>query len=623
MGNTRRLTTAQALVEFLKRQHVERDGERHPFFAGVFGIFGHGNVAGLGQALEQDGELRFYQGRNEQGMVHAAAAFAKQHRRLRCFACTTSIGPGATNMVTGAAGATINRLPVLLLPGDIFARRNVGPVLQQLEARSTQDISVNDCFRPVSRYWDRINRPDQLVTALPEALRVLTSPAETGAVTLSLPQDVQAEAYDFPANLFDERTWVVRRPAPDSASLAAAVELIRAADMPLLVVGGGAIYSGAEEALAEFCDRTGIPIGETQAGKGALRWDHSANLGGIGHTGTTAANRIAMEADLVICLGTRLSDFTTASKTLFRNSRVRFIGVNVDPFDAAKHGALALVGDARATLEALSHRLADVSYRVADAYTARVREAINAWIAQADAARAGGQSKGLTQGEVIRAVNDAMEPRDVVVCASGSLPGDMHKLWRPVNGSQYHLEYGYSCMGYEVAGGLGAKLANPDGEVFVMVGDGGFLMLHGELVTALQERRKLIVVLVDSHGFKSIHGLSVACGSRGFGNLYRFRNPDTGHLDGEALPIDYVSIAQGLGCHAAKVTEREELAQALADARGQEGSVVIVAEIDPHAGAPDTGAWWDVPIAEISDMPSVQAARREYNEHREQEHYYL
>ncbi len=623
---TRRLTAAQAVVQFLKQQTVDRDGDRHPFFAGVFGIFGHGNVAGLGEALEQDGELRYYQARNEQGMVHAAVAFAKQHRRLRTLACTSSIGPGATNMVTGAALATINHLPVLLLPGDLFARRTVAPALQQLEASWTQDISVNDCFKPVSRYWDRINRPEQLVAALPEAMRVLTDPAETGAVTLCLPQDVQAEAYEFPAALFAPRTHVIRRAQPDPAAIRDAVKALRTATRPLLIVGGGVIYSLAEPELAALCTQTGIPVGETQGGKGALAWHHSANLGAIGHTGTTAANRIAAEADVVICLGTRLSDFTTASKTLFRHPDVRFIGINVVAMDAAKLGALSIVADARAALTALCEGLGAAEYRVSEAYAEHIAECIAAWRQTADAARTPDpeeEAGPFSQAQLIGAVNDAMAPNDVVVCAAGSLPGDMHKLWRADNGDQYHLEYGYSCMGYEIAGGLGIKLANPNGQVFVLCGDGSFLMLHGELVTAMQEEQKLIVVLVNNHGFGSIHGLSLACGSQGFGNEFRARNPKTDRLDGEVLSIDFAAIARSLGAEAVTVRTREELIQAVAEARDLEETMVIVAEVDPSVKAPDSGAWWDVPVAEISDARSVQAARRAYVEDRDNERDFL
>lgn len=623
MCAVRRLTVGQAVVQFLKQQWIERDGEQHEFFAGVFGIFGHGNVAGLGQALEQDGTLRYYQVRNEQGGVHAAAAFAKQHRRLRAFACTSSIGPGATNMVTGAAGATINRLPVLLLPGDVFARRTVAPVLQQLEAPTSQDISVNDCFRPVSRYWDRINRPEQLVTALPEAMRILTDPAETGAVTLCLPQDVQADAYDFPETFFARRVHVVRRPAPDPDPFAEATELIRTSRAPLIIAGGGVLYSEAEDALARFCDRTGIPVGETQAGKGALAWDHPANLGGIGHTGTSAANAIAADADLVLCVGTRLSDFTTASKTLFRNPNVQFIGINVTAADAAKHGAHMLVADARVALTQLHHELVEGNYCINDAHGARIREHRTEWQAAAETARAGTGGNVLSQSQVIGLVNDAMSPTDVVVCAAGSLPGDMHKLWRPVNSDQYHMEYGYSCMGYEIAGGLGVKLATPDGDVFVMVGDGSFLMLHGELLTAAQEGLKLIVVLIENHGFASIHGLSLAVGSRGFGNQFRLRDAKSGRLDGETLPVDFVAIARGLGLDAYHVTDRDAFTQALAAARSSPKSTVIVTSVDPSIPSPESGAWWDVPIAEISDMPSVQTARRAYLDHRDEERHYL
>ncbi|MFQ5923293.1 MAG: 3D-(3,5/4)-trihydroxycyclohexane-1,2-dione acylhydrolase (decyclizing), partial [Anaerolineales bacterium] len=486
---TVRLTMAQAVIRFLTNQHVERDGDRQPFFAGCFGIFGHGNVAGIGQALQEQPDFRYYQARNEQAMVHTAAGFAKMSNRLSTFACTTSIGPGATNMVTAAAGATINRLPVLLLPGDIFARRNVAPVLQQLEWVGSQDVSVNDCFMPISRYWDRINRPEQIITALPEAMRVLTSQADTGAVTLSLPQDVQAEAYDYPEALFEKRVWTIARPAPARALVARAVEVIRGANSPLIVAGGGVIYSEATEALGSFAESTGIPVGETQAGKGALRYDRPLSLGAIGVTGTPGANIIAREADLVIGIGTRYSDFTTASKTAFQNSEVRFININIADFDAHKHAGIALVADARAALEELGYALE--GHTTDSGYQDRIQEFNKEW--DAEVARIYSMEHGppISQGEVIGAVNAASEPADVVLCAAGSLPGDLHKLWRTRDPKGYHLEYGYSCMGYEIAGGLGVKMAAPEREVYVMVGDGSYLMMNSEIVTSIQEGYKL------------------------------------------------------------------------------------------------------------------------------------
>src|SRR3990172_7128410 len=568
---TVRVTTAQAIIRFLRAQQVERDGARLPFFAGCFGIFGHGNVAGIGQALQQTPEFRYYQTRNEQAMVHTAAAFAKMHNRLRAFACTTSIGPGATNMLTAAAGATINRLPVLLLPGDIFARRNVAPVLKQLEQPYSQDLSVNDCFKPISRYWDRINRPEQIIRALPEAMRVLTSPAETGAVPLSLPQDVQAEAYEYPADFFEERAWLVARPHPDPALLERAVEWIVASQQPLIIAGGGVIYSEATEALRELAEATGIPVAETQAGKGALRYDHPLALGAMGVTGTPGANILGREADLVIGVGTRYSDFTTASKTAFQNPEVRFLNINIAEFDAFKHAALPLVADARAALGALAGVLK--GYRVPEHYRARAEKFNREWDA-----------------EVSRL---------------------------------YNLEHGSSCMGYEIAGGLGVKLAAPDREVYVMVGDGSYLMMNSEIVTSLQEGYKLTVVLIDNHGFSSIGGLSQSLGSGGFGTRYRYRNPETGQLDGDLLPVDFAANARSLGAAVHSATDLPALASALEQARAEPRTTVIVVETDPEERVPGYESWWDVPVAEVSEMAEVKAARREYQSARSRERDHL
>jgi len=508
MIETIRLTTAQAIIRFLKAQWIESDGDSHPFFAGMWGIFGHGNVAGIGQALEQDGEFTHYLPRNEQAMVHIAAAFAKQKRRMMAFACTSSVGPGATNMVTAAAGATINRIPVLLLPGDTFSRRNVGPVLQQLEHPLSQDLSVNDSLKAVSRYWDRINRPEQILTSFPEALRVLTDPSETGAVTIALPQDVQAEAYDFPETFFEKRVHYVPRTIPDATLLLRAKELIEKSVKPLIISGGGVIYSGATEALAAFCETTGIPVGETQAGKGSLNWKHDKNLQAIGATGTSAANRIAKEADLVIAVGTRLSDFTTASKTQFENPDVKFISINVSPFDAGKHSSLMLVGDAKATMESLNKMLSEKYYTVSSDYKETIQKLIREWNKECDIIFSSGNNEKFSQGEMIGVLNEFMTEKDTLVGAAGSLPGDLHKLWRAENSDHYHMEYGYSCMGYEIAGGLGVKFAKEEGDVFVMVGDGSYLMMHTEIVTSLQENKKIILILVNNHGYGSIDGLS-------------------------------------------------------------------------------------------------------------------
>ncbi len=468
--NTKRLTMAQAIIAFLKNQYAERDGKEQLFFAGCFGIFGHGNVAGIGQALQQNPDFRYYQTRNEQAMVHAAAAYTKMKNRLQTMVCTTSIGPGATNMITAAAGATINRLPVLLLPGDIFARRNVAPVLQQLESEHSQDISVNDCFKPISRYWDRINRPEQIITALPEAMRVLTSPVDTGTVTLALPQDVQAEAFDYPSNLFEKRVWHIARNRPDQADIVRAVKWIRQAKEPFIIAGGGVIYSEATETLRQFVEQTGIPESETMAGKGSLRYDHPLCMGAVGATGTFAANRLAKDADLIIGIGTRYSDFTTASKTAFQDPDVRFININVAEFDAYKHNALPLIGDARSTLKELLTALSD--YHIEGGHEAAARALHDEWETEVQRIYDIRNEPLVSQGELIGAVNDAGDPDAIMVCAAGSLPGDLHKLWRSRHPKQYHLEYGYSCMGYEIAGGLGIKMADPEREVYVLVGDG-------------------------------------------------------------------------------------------------------------------------------------------------------
>jgi len=619
---TVRLTAAQAVVRFLLHQQVERDGQRQPFFAGCLGIFGHGCIAGVGQALQQCPQFRYYQTKNEQASVHIATAFAKMSNRLRTFACVSSIGPGATNMITGAATATINRIPVLLLPGDIFARRNVGPVLQQLEHPGSQDISVNDCFRPVSKYWDRINRPDQLMNALPEVMRVLTSQAETGAVTLALPQDVQTEAFDYPAELFDDRIWHIPRPAPEATLLDRAIEIIRASKKPLIVAGGGVLYSEAHDVLSKFTTATGIPVGETQAGKGSLPYNHPQNLGAIGVTGTFGANVVARESDLVIGIGTRYSDFTTASKTAFQNPKVRFININITEFDAFKHSGLPLVADARAALEMLGKSLA--GWQVNAAYRNRCEKLNRAWDAEVSRIYSPKDAgHPMSQGAVIGAVNEAARQRDVVLCAAGSLPGDLHKLWRTRDPKGYHLEYGYSCMGYEIAGGLGVKMAAPDREVYVMVGDGSWLMMSSELVTAVQEGYKLTVVLLDNHGFQSIGGLSQAIGNGTFGTRYRARNAKTGQLDGEAVTIDYAANARSLGAHVLQARTLAELKTALAQARKQTRTTVIVVETDLEKRVPGYESWWDVPIAEVSEVPAVRKARKHYEKAREREKHFL
>ncbi|MDR3725032.1 MAG: 3D-(3,5/4)-trihydroxycyclohexane-1,2-dione acylhydrolase (decyclizing) [Terracidiphilus sp.] len=618
---TIRLTMAQALIAFLNNQYVERDGEEHKFFAGVLGIFGHGNVAGIGQALQQTPELPYYPVRNEQSGVHLAAAFAKASNRLRAYACTSSIGPGATNMITGAALATINRLPVLLLPGDIFARRNVAPVLQQIESPTTQDTGVNDCFKPVSRYWDRIYRPEQLITSLPEAMRVLTSPSDCGAVTLALPQDVQAEAYDYPEELFKKRVWLIRRGQPDAVSLDRAVEAIRTAKKPLIVCGGGVLMSEASAALDKFATATGIPVAETQAGKGALAWDHAQVVGAIGATGTLAANRLAAKADLVIGIGTRYADFTTASMTAFQNPAVRFVNINTAEFDAYKVGAIPLVADARVALELLVERLGGV--HVAAEYAAEIASLKAAWDAEVERLFHLNNPGKPAQSEVIGAMWECSGERDVLLSAAGSHPGDLHKLWRPRSPHGYHMEYGYSCMGYEIPGAMGAKLADPTREVFVFVGDGTYLMLPSEIATSVQEGMKIIVVLVDNHGFGSIGSLSHSVGSEGFGTKLRFRSTATGQLDGETFQVDYAANARSMGAHAEKVATIAELKDALEKAKARKRTSVIVIETDPAVGVPGYESWWDVAVAEVSEMESVREARVHYVEARKRERHHL
>jgi 3D-(3,5/4)-trihydroxycyclohexane-1,2-dione acylhydrolase (decyclizing) len=615
-----RITAAQALVRFLAAQHVERDGVEQRFFEGCFGIFGHGNVAGIGQALYQHPDLlTYYQARNEQAMVHTAVGFARMRNRLATLACTTSIGPGATNLVTGAALATVNRLPVLLLPGDVFASRRPDPVLQQLEVPSRGDVSVNDSLQPVSRYFDRIERPEQLIPAALSALRVLVNQAETGAVTLAFPQDVQAEAYDYPDDFLARRVWHVTRPEPDASLLAEAAALIRSAKRPLIVAGGGVIYSEATGALRAFAERTGIPVAETQAGKGSVPYDHPASLGAVGVTGTFAANRIAADADVVIGVGTRWSDFTTASKTSFRNPDVRFVNVNVADFDAAKLDGIALVADARVTLERLAAALEN--HQVEPAYRELAARLNREWDEEVTRLYSLGHQPLPAQSEVIGAVNDAARPTDVVLCAAGSMPGDLHKLWRTQDPKGYHVEYGYSCMGYEIAGGLGVKLAAPEREVYVMVGDGSYLMLSSEIVTSIQEGLKLTIVLVDNHGFNSIGSLSRSLGTDGFGTQYRYRQNGSLGVDSDSptaplLPVDLAANAESLGAKVIRCQAVDDLRAGLEAAKGDDATVVLAIEVDRYEGVPGYESWWDVPVAEVSDVDSVKAAREAYEQAR-------
>ncbi len=617
---TIKLTVAQATIRFLDNQYVERDGIRHKFFAGCLGIFGHGNLAGIGQALMQTPDFKYIMTRNEQGSVHAAIAYAKMKNRMGTYVCTSSIGPGATNMVTGAACATINRMPVLLIPGDIFATRQVAPVLQQLESEFSQDVSVNDCFKPVSKYWDRINRPEQLITSLPEVMRVLTSPSDTGAVTLSIPQDVQAEAFDFPVELFKKRIWTIGRPRADYSVLHHAAETIKNAKKPVIVSGGGVIYSEAMEVLQRFVEQTGIPVAETFAGKGALPYDHRLNLGAVGATGTPGANEITTNADVVIGIGTRYSDFTTASKTAFQNPDVKFININIAEFDAHKHSAISLTGDAKVCLEELSGLLPN---NITDkSYQGHIQELSKSWDEYVESVFTVEKSDVVTQAEVIGAVNEIAMPHDTVLCAAGSLPGDLHKLWRATHPKSFHLEYGYSTMGYECAAGLGAKLASPDREIWVMVGDGNYLMMNTEIVTAIQEGVKFNIVLLNNNGFGSIGALSQSLGSQRFGTKYRFRDDSTGQLSGDILPVDLAKNAQSLGAEVLTAKTIDKLKEALLKAKNNSKTTVIVVDTDLYSSIPGH-AWWEVPVAGTSEIDSVNEAYKTYMDNKKKQRYFL
>jgi 3D-(3,5/4)-trihydroxycyclohexane-1,2-dione acylhydrolase (decyclizing) len=615
---TVRLTVGQAIVRFLAQQYTERDGAQRRAIQGMFGIFGHGNVCGLGQALLQNeidpapGEdrLLYYLGRNEQGAVHVAAAFAKASRRLSTLAATSSIGPGATNMVTGAALATTNRLPVLILPSDIFATRAADPVLQQLEDPASPGASVNDCFKPVSRFFARVERPEQLTSALMGAMRVLTDPAETGAVTIALPQDVQAETYDWPAELLDKRVWHIARPPAEPAQLRRAAALIRRAKRPLIIAGGGVVYSGADAALRAFATSTGIPVADTQAGKGAINWDHPGSVGGVGATGSHAANHLAVSADLVIGIGTRYSDFTTASRTQFRDPGVSFININVAAFDAAKHAGLMVVADARAALDALGEELSD--YQVSPDYAGRIARERQAWAEITDHCYNLGHGPLPAQTEVFGALNELMGPEDVLINAAGSMPGDLQALWRAQNSRAYHVEYAYSCMGYEIPAALGVKLALPDHEVVAIVGDGTYQMLPMELATIVQEGVKVIFVLLQNHGFASIGALSESHGSQRFGTKYLARNPQTGRLDGPPVPVDIAANAASWGLEVIKAQTIASFKDAYRQAQAATGPVMIYIETDPEGPNPPSDSWWDVPVAAVSSLESTQRARAAY-----------
>lgn len=628
---TVRMTTAQALVKFLNQQYVEFDGKQQKFIKGIFTIFGHGNVVGLGQALEEDaGELEVYQGRNEQGMANAAMAFAKQKHRKQIMACTSSVGPGSANMITSAATASANNIPVLLLPGDVFATRQPDPVLQQIEQTHDLSISTNDAFRAVSKYWDRINRPEQLMTAMIQAMRVLTNPADTGAVTICLPQDVQGEAWDFPSYFFQKRVHRIERRLPTKVSLAGAVEMIKRKKKPVMICGGGVRYAEAAEELKRFAETFHIPFGETQAGKSAIESSHPYNLGGIGVTGNIAANTIAKEADLVIGIGTRFTDFTTASKQLFQNEEVEFLNINISEFHANKLDALKVIADAKEALLALIDELQVIDYR--SSYTVEIGDAKEAWeteLARLHNIRFTGQDftpeveghfdenlneyvdalgTQLTQTAVIGQINTLLDEDAIIVGAAGSLPGDLQRMWTSRKPNTYHMEYGYSCMGYEVAGALGAKLAEPSKEVYAMVGDGSYQMLHSELVTSLQENKKINVLLFDNSGFGCINNLQMGNGMGSFGTEFRYRNQETRNLDGAIMKIDFAASAAGYGVKTYHVTSLEQLREALIDAKKQTVSTLIDIKVLPKTMTNGYESWWHVGIAEVSKSQSVQAA---------------
>ncbi|MCT9142354.1 3D-(3,5/4)-trihydroxycyclohexane-1,2-dione acylhydrolase (decyclizing) [Streptomyces violarus] len=616
---TTRLTVAQALVRFLSAQYTERDGVRQRLIGATWGIFGHGNVAGIGQALlEHPDAMPYHQGRNEQAMVHAAVGYARQSNRLSTHAVTTSIGPGATNLVTGAALATINHVPVLLLPGDVFATRPADPVLQQLEVPYAGDVSVNDCLRPVSKYFDRITRPEALIPSALNAMRVLTDPVETGAVTLALPQDVQAEAYDWPEEFFAERIWTVRRPGADPTELAEAVRIIRAAARPLVVAGGGVHHSRAEEALAEFAGTTGIPVASTQAGKGSLRHDHAQDVGGVGHTGTATADELARTADLVIGVGTRYTDFTTASGTLFSNPDVRFLNLNIASFDGHKLAGHPLIADARSGLTELTDALRPHAYRVAGSYATEYTEDKERWEQRVDACyEVDEPDTRPTQPQVLGALDELADESDILINAAGSLPGDLHKLWRTRSYDQYHLEYGYSCMGYEIPAAIGVRMAAPDRPVWALVGDGTYLMMPTEIVTAVQEGIAIKVLIIQNHGYASIGGLSESVGGERFGTAYRFPSED-GAYTGPPLPVDLAANAASLGMRVLRAKTVRDLREALAQARAADTPTCVYVETqtaDTVSGAPPAQAWWDVPVAETATRPSAVKARELYERH--------
>jgi 3D-(3,5/4)-trihydroxycyclohexane-1,2-dione acylhydrolase (decyclizing) len=617
-GKTIRLTMAQAVVKYLQAQYSERDGQSRRLIPAMYGIFGHGNVAGLGQALYEYGQdLPYLQTRNEQSMVHTAIGFAKANYRLATLACTSSIGPGSTNMITGAATATVNRVPVLLFPSDYYATRYQGPVLQQLEHPVDADVSVNDAFRPVSRFFDRIQRPEQLLTALPEAMRVLTDPAETGAVTIAIPQDIQAHAYDYPTLLFEPRTWRVERRLPDPQRIDEAVRLLKAAKRPLIIAGGGVHYSEAWKELAAFAEKCGIPVGETFVGRGSIRNGSDLLLGGLGVTGTPAAGKIASEADLVIAIGTRLTDFTTGSHSAFNNPDVKFISINVNAHDAYKMGALPVVADAREALKALTKAATKAVITPKSGYLKEIASAKKAWDKQLTTeVYVSRPNEAMSQGELIGIINEEAKSGDTIITAAGGPPGDLHKLWDASGGRNISLEFGYSCMGYEIPAGVGQRMAQPKGEVYVYIGDGTYLMNPTELVTAMQEGLKITVVIADNHGFQIIRNLQMGRVGRSFGNEFRARDGQQNKLEGEYLNIDLAKNAESMGARAWHVTKPEEVRKALRDARKETRSCVIVVEVEKHRYLPGSGIWWDVAAAEVTEDPVTQELRRAYEEDR-------
>ena len=619
---TKKLTVAQATIIFLKNQYINRDGKENKFFAGCFGIFGHGNVVALGEALKQNPEFTYYQTRNEQAMVHTSAAYAKMKNRLQTFVCTSSIGPGATNMITAAASASINRLPVLLLPGDFFSKRTASPLLQQTEYSFTQDMSVNDCFKPISKYWDRINRPEQLISSLLEAMRVLTSPSETGVVTLAMPHDVQAESYDFPIDFFEKRVWDIPRPSPDIRLINKAVKIIKNSKQPMIISGGGVIYSEAELELEKLIKQCGIPVAETFAGKGSLHYKNPLNLGAMGATGTKGASEIAKNADVVIGIGTRYGDFTSASKSAWQNPEVTFININIAELDAFKQSAIPLQGDAKQTIEILTKSLK--GYNTGKTYVQKIKKLNTEWDNIVDKVYLVEDDKNPVQAEYLGALNNFIDDKDVIVCAAGSAPGDLHKLWKTKSSKGFHLEYGNSCMGYEIPGGLGVKMADNSREVYVICGDASYLMLPADIITTIQEGYKITIILINNEGYASIGGLSDSVGGEGFGTHFKYRNPETGQLNGDFLPVDLAKNAESLGAVVYKPKGINEYIKALSKAKKNERTTLIYVETIRDRKMSGYGySWWDVPVPEVSDSREVQKVRRQYEEDKKRQKLYI